>query len=146
METYSMPVEFKIVPNSVRKPNAQPLVADCVLDARMTYVNAPAFARELARVLRACPRFITIDCAAVRHVDGAAVATVLEFALACGEAGTQLRFKRPTHAFYDAFALYNLGHIVGELTPTDDETAGLVIIVEDDFEDSIRLPALRMAG
>ncbi|MCC6575085.1 MAG: STAS domain-containing protein [Planctomycetes bacterium] len=140
-----MPVEFKIVPNSVRQPNARDY-ADCVLDARMTYLNAPGFGRELSHLLRARRRFVTVDCAAVRHMDGAAVATLLEFAMACGEAQVQLRFKQPTRAFRDAFSLYNLGHLVGELTQApDDEHTALVIIVEDDFDDSIRLPAVKAA-
>lgn len=146
-------VTFKIVPDSKRNSATQPApkaAADRVLASRQTYRLAPLLRREVLSLLHEKPRFVILDCQRVMHMDGAAVATLLECAMAARREGVRLLLARPSKAMCDTFALYNLIHVVREMAyepPTEEiEEGGLLIIIEDDFEESIRLPAVRLAG
>ncbi len=149
-----MGVTFKIVPNSERNSVAQArpkaATADRVLAPRQTYRLAPTLRRDVLSLLRERPRFVILDCQRITHMDGASVATVLECAMAARREGVRLLLVRPSKAMCDAFGLYNLMHVIREMAydpPTDEiEEGGLLIIIEDDFEESIRLPAVRLAG
>lgn len=100
-------------------------------------------------------RVIGLRCDRVEFCDGAAVAAVSEFAMACQEAGTRLYFMDPSESLVNAFRFYGLSSMIDALSthatalPTSHAMgldALLVIVVEEEFPDSIRIETIRDAA
>ncbi len=123
---------------------------------RLSFKNARNLRNALFALLRKPRRVLGLRCDKVEFCDGAAVAAVLEFAMACQEAGTRLYFLDPSADMVNAFGFYGLSNMMDALTthgpvlPTSQAVdlgdESLVIVVEDEYPDSIRIEAIRDAA
>jgi anti-anti-sigma factor len=109
--------------------------------------DAAALRRRLWRMLELGEAALTLDCSRTERMDGAAVAVLLEFAAECRRHGTRLSLLQPSGRVWDAFSLYGLRDLLLDLGEFDRaELDGVLVILEPDFPDSIRLPAVRDAA
>ena len=122
---------------------------------RLNLRNASTLRKALFALLAKPRRVIGLRCDRVEFCDGAAVAAVLEFAMACQEAGTRLYFMDPSESLVNAFRFYGLSSMIDALSthatalPTShamDLDDPLVIVVEEEFPDSIRIENIRDAA
>ncbi len=123
---------------------------------RLNFRNASTLRKALFALLAKPRRVIGLKCDKVEFADGAAVAAVLEFAMACQEAGTRLYFMDPSESLVNAFRFYGLSSMIDALSThgatvpsnhaVDINDESLVIVVEDEFPDSIRIEAIREAA
>jgi anti-anti-sigma factor len=122
---------------------------------RLNFRNASTLRKALFALLAKPRRVIGLKCANVEFADGAAVAAVLEFAMACQQSGTRLYFMEPSESLVNAFRFYGLSSMIDALStrapalPTSQAMAvddPLVIIVEDEFPESIRIEPMKEAA
>lgn len=122
---------------------------------RLSFKNASTLRKALFALLAKPRRVIGLKCDKVEFADGAAVAAVLEFAMACQEAGTRLYFMEPSESLMNAFRFYGLGSMIdalstrGPMLPVNqahDLDDPLVIIVEDEYPESIRIEPAKEAA
>ncbi|MBK8207479.1 MAG: STAS domain-containing protein [Planctomycetes bacterium] len=110
---------------------------------RLCMQGAALLRKRLFRLLAEKHRLLSVNLSGVRFMDGCALAVLVEFAQACMARGTALQLIQPTRQVWNAFTLYGLREVLVEYADnTDPELEGTLIIVEEDFPDSIRLPAL----
>ncbi|MBZ0136032.1 MAG: STAS domain-containing protein [Planctomycetes bacterium] len=113
------------------------------LAGRLSLTNAAYLRKQLWRLLWQRSRVVALDCSKVRFMDGSALAVMIEFADACKDAGTTLRLLEPSNNVMNAFSMYGLDEVLTSLAEFNElEVDGLLIVLEEDFLDSIRLPAL----
>ena len=122
---------------------------------RLSFKNASILRKALFALLAKPRRVIGLKCDKVEFADGAAVAAVLEFAMACQESGTRLYFMDPSESLVNAFRFYGLSSMIDALStratalPTSqaaDMDDPLVIIVEEEFPESIRIEPMKEAA
>lgn len=142
------PLEFK--PESWGVP-----LHENTMRGRLNFKNASTLRKALFALLAKPRRVIGLKCDKVEFADGAAVAAVLEFAMACQEAGTRLYFMEPSESLMNAFRFYGLGSMIdalstrGPMLPVNqahDLDDPLVIIVEDEHPESIRIEPAKEAA
>lgn len=110
---------------------------------RLNLRNAATLRRNLFRMLYQRHRCIALDCSQIRFMDGSALAVLLEFATSCKQTGVNLRLLDPSEQMHNAFQMYAMAEVLVSLSEFQDlEVDGLLIVLEEDFPDSIRLPAL----
>jgi anti-anti-sigma factor len=109
---------------------------------RLNLRNAAVLRENLWRLLWQPNRVIALDCSQVRFMDGCALAVLLEFAHACRDAGVNLRLSEPSSQVWNAFSMYGLSNVLVTLAEMNELDEGLLIVLEEEFEDSIRLPAV----
>jgi anti-anti-sigma factor len=110
----------------------------------LVLTNAADLRARLFALLERAPRVVTLALDAVTALDGAGLAVLLDFAMACAEDRVRIALIRPSSAVVAAFEVYGLvGLVEGLSLLTEDE--GLLVIVEDDFDDSVRLDPVRLA-
>lgn len=115
------------------------------LAGRLSLTNAAYLRKQLWRLLWQRSRVVALDCSKVRFMDGSALAVMLEFADACKDAGTTMRLLEPSNNVMNAFSMYGLDEVLTSLAEFNElEVDGLLIVLEEDFGDSIRLPALQI--
>lgn len=139
---------------NIPQPWCAPL-SENTMRGSLNFKNAALLRKALFALLAKPRRVIGLKCDQVEFADGAAVAAVLEFALACREAGTRLYFMDPSERLVNAFRFYGLGAMMdalstrGAVLPTSqaaDLDDPLVIVVEEEFPDSIRIEAVKEAA
>jgi anti-anti-sigma factor len=108
----------------------------------LNFRNAAALRANLWRLLWRPSRVIALDCSQVRFMDGCALAVLVEFAQACKEEGVALRLSNPSAEMWNAFSMYGLSEVLVSLAELHELDSGVLIVLEEDFEDSIRLPAV----
>jgi anti-anti-sigma factor len=125
---------------------APPRLNPCThLVGRLSLRNAAFLRRQLWRLLWQTSRVVALDCSQVRFMDGSALAVLIEFAGACKDRGTTLRLLEPSNQVMNAFSMYGLDGVLTGLAEFNElEVDGLLIVLEEDFADSIRLPALEI--
>jgi anti-anti-sigma factor len=104
--------------------------------------NAAALRDNLWRLLWQRNRVIALDCSQIHFMDGGALAVLVEFAQACKDAGTSLRLTSPSGEMWSAFSMYGLSDVLVSLAELPELDSSVLIVLEEDFEDSIRLPAV----
>ena len=110
---------------------------------RLNLRNAGVLRRNLFRMLYRRQRCVALDCSQVRFMDGSALAVLLEFATACKDSGVNLRLLDPSPQMCNAFSMYCMQDVLVSLSDFNElEMDGLLIVLEEDFADSIRLPVL----
>ncbi|MDH5641190.1 MAG: STAS domain-containing protein [Nitrospira sp.] len=105
--------------------------------------NSVLLRRRLFQLLAGNGRCVSIDCESVEFMDGAALATIVEFVMECRRRGVNLRLLNPSKGVHDAFSLYSLERMLDEITElSDEEFEGVLIILEDEVYESIRIPGV----
>jgi anti-anti-sigma factor len=104
--------------------------------------NSATLRAGLWRMLWQPSRVIALDCSQVRFMDGSALAVLVEFAQCCKEEGVSLRLNNPSAHMWNAFSMYGLSEVLVSLAELPELDAGVLIVLEEDFDDSIRLPAV----
>jgi anti-anti-sigma factor len=122
-------------PPSSARPRRNPFAR---IEGRLNLRNAPALRRELWRLLWQRNRVIALECSAVRALDIGALAVLIEFAQECRDTGVHLRLVEPSEQMATAFSLYALDDVLVTLAEYI-ELDGTLIVMEEDFPDSIRL-------
>ncbi|MHC4840679.1 MAG: STAS domain-containing protein, partial [Planctomycetota bacterium] len=105
---------------------------------------------------------IALGCREVRYLDGAALAVIVDIALKCKRVGIRLRLLEPSVVVCETFRFYGLDEVLCSLAEWPNLDEGVVIVLEeevegiiqlptmvvedDDFPNSIRLPALKAAA
>ena len=85
---------------------------------------------------------IVLDCSRVSLMDGCGLAVLLEFIARCRENGVRLKLFEPSRRLCEAFELYGLGSAIEALASHRlPELDSMLVIIEDDFEAEIALPA-----
>jgi anti-anti-sigma factor len=110
-----------------------------VVSGRLCMSQAVVLRRRLLRLLDGGGRVLALDLSGVCFMDGAALAVVVEFAQACARSGVSLRLFEPSEQVWDAFSLYGLTNLLIEFAEYN-EREGLLVVIEDDFPESISLP------
>lgn len=117
----------------------------CNLVGKLNLRNASLLRESLWELLWRRNRTIGIDCSKIRFMDGGALAVMIEFAYACRAEGVNLRLIDPSHQMCNIFSMYGLADALVEICEFQEiELDGMVILVDEDFPDSIRLPALQV--
>ncbi len=135
----------KLIAETEPPSSASPVPANprAEVAGRLCLQGAALLRKRLFRLLADRHRVLSVDLSRVRFMDGCALAVLVEFAQACIARGTALRLIQPTSHVWSTFTLYGLRDILVEYADNvDPEIEGTLIIVEQDFPDSIRLPAL----
>jgi anti-anti-sigma factor len=128
-------------PVSTAAPRANPRA---LVEGRLCLHGAGLLRKRLFSLLGARHRTLALDLSRVRFMDGCALAVLVEFAQACLERGTALRLIRPSEQVWNTFGMYGLAEVLVEFA--DYDGAGMLVVIEEDFPDSIRLPELRPAA
>lgn len=115
----------------------------CTLVGRLNLRNSATLRTSLWKLLWRHGRTIGIDCSQIRFMDGSALAVLIEFAYQCRDRGINLRLVDPSHQMCNAFSLYGLADALVEICEFQEiELDGVVVLTDEEFPDSIRLPAL----
>lgn len=102
--------------------------------------DGPRMRGQLFSLLDARPRVIVLDCSRVAQIDGCGLAVLLEFITACNTRHVRLKLMEPSARMADVFTLYGLGDAMEALAQRRaPELEGMLIIIEDELDDSIRL-------
>jgi anti-anti-sigma factor len=109
---------------------------------RLNLRNAAVLRENLWRLLWQRGRVIALDCSQIRFMDGSALAVLVEFAQACKDAGASLRLSNPSGEMWNAFSMYGLSDVLVSLADLPELDSSVLIVLEEDFIDSIRLPAV----
>jgi anti-anti-sigma factor len=112
---------------------------------KLSLRNAASLRTSLWNLLWQPNRVVALDCSQIRFMDGSALAVLLEFAQACKTAGVNLRLSQPSSQVWNAFAMYGLSDVLVTLAELHELEEGLLIVLEEEFADSIRLPAVAVA-
>ncbi|MCB9895813.1 MAG: STAS domain-containing protein [Planctomycetes bacterium] len=86
-------------------------------------------------------KVVALDCSQVRFMDIGALAVLIEFAQTCRDTGVHLRLVEPSDQMHASFSMYGLSEVLVTLAEFN-ELDGLLVVMEDDFPDSIRLEAV----
>ena len=125
--------------SSAIKPPANPYTR---IVGRLSLANALILRASLWRLLKPTNRIVALDCSQVRFMDGSALAVLIEFAQACQAACITLRFLEPSRQVLNTFSMYGMDEVLVSLADFNElELDGLLVVLEEDFADSIRLPA-----
>lgn len=110
---------------------------------RLCISGAVQLRRRLFGLLKTAPdRALTLDLSGVRLMDGSALAVLVEFAQACIRRGATLRLMEPSQQVWDTFNFYGLTQVLIELAEFESASLdGVLIVIEEDFPESICLPA-----
>lgn len=131
---------------------SMPLNESESMRGRLSFRNASQLRKALFALLAKPRKVLCLVCDRVEFCDGAAMAALLEFAMACQERKTRLCLLDPSESLSNSFKLYGLHQMLEALStrsgslPTSqavelcDET--MLVIVEDEFPDSIRISPL----
>ncbi|MBX3474455.1 MAG: STAS domain-containing protein [Planctomycetes bacterium] len=124
-------------------PQAHPPTPQAELCGAFRFSDGPRLRRQLFSLLSPGARVVLLDCSRVASMDGCGLAVLVEFMEACRVRQVRLRLIEPSSRMVDAFALYGLGEAIELLAERRNAGVdeGLLIILEDDFPESIRLPA-----
>lgn len=135
----------------LRKIAAEPLCAapriapqrpQAELAGTFRLADGPRLRAQLFGLLRSDARVIVLDCSRVALMDGCGLAVMLEFIAACRERGVRLKLFEPSQRLVEAFSMYGLGDAIEALSSYRlPELDSMVVILEDDFDDKIRMPA-----
>lgn len=125
-------------PNS-GAPRANPFAE---LVGPLSLRNSAVLREKLWRLLWQPSRVIALDCSQIRFMDGSALAVLMEFAQCCKEEGVSLRLSNPSGQVWNAFSMYGLSDVLVSLAELQELEEGVLIVLEEDFDDSIRLPAV----
>ncbi len=99
--------------------------------------------QRLFKLFAARHRQLVLDLSRVRFMDGCALAVLVEFAQACLQRGIALRLMQPSPQVWNTFSMYGMTEILVEFADFESiDIDGTMIVVEEDFPDSIRLPAV----
>lgn len=113
------------------------------VEGRLCLAGASDLRRRLFRLLHGGHRCVTMHAARVRFIDGCALAVLVEFAQACRDRNVTFKMVEPSPPMWNAFAMYGLRDVLDDLADCAHmELEGVLIILEEDFPDSIRLPAV----
>ncbi len=113
------------------------------VEGRLCLAGASDLRRRLFRLLHGGHRCVTMHAARVRFIDGCALAVLVEFAQACRDRNVTFKLVEPSPPMWNAFAMYGLRDVLDDLADCAHmELEGVLIILEEDFPDSIRLPAV----
>ena len=124
-------------------PAAAPVNPYTRLVGRLALRNAVELRRSLWRLLKPCNRIVALDCAQIRFMDGSALAVLIEFAQACQGRGITLRMIEPSLQVLNTFSMYGMDDVLVSLADFNElELDGMLVVLDEDFADSIRLPAL----
>lgn len=114
-----------------------------VVSGRLDLRNTTRLRNELFTLLDTPGRTLALDLSGIAYLGGCALAVLVEFARAWREAGRTLRVIATSQAVRDTFSLFGLYSVLAELSGlSTDELDGFLVIVEDEFAESIRLPAV----
>lgn len=129
---------------SERPSSAAPVAPQsAVVSGRLDLRNTTRLRKELFALLDAPSRTLALDLSGIGYLGGCALAVLVEFARDWREAGRTLRIRATSQAVRDTFSLFGLYGVLAELSGASaEELDGVLIIVEDEFADSIRLPAV----
>ncbi len=120
--------------------SASPAAPQAELAGALRLKDGPAMRGHLFSLLQAQPRVIVLDCSRVSHMDGCGLAVLLEFITACNTRQVRLKLIEPSARMTDVFALYGLSDAMAALAQQRaPELEGMLIILEEDFAESIRL-------
>ncbi|MBE7492690.1 MAG: STAS domain-containing protein [Planctomycetes bacterium] len=125
-------------------PPPHPPTPQAELSGAFRFADAPNLRRRLLELLAPGARVVMLDCSRVASMDGCGLAVLVEFLETCRAQGVRLRLMEPSARMRDAFALYGLGEALDALAErrNADVHDGVLVILEDDFPESIRLPAV----
>lgn len=124
-------------------PNAPRINPSIEIEGRLCLNGASNLRRRLFRLLHGGHRCVTMQASRVRFIDGCALAVLVEFAQACRDRNVTFKLVEPSAPIWNAFAMYGLREVLADLACAGDmELEGVLIILEEDFMDSIRLPAV----
>jgi anti-anti-sigma factor len=112
------------------------------VSGRLCLRSATALHARLFKHLEGSARAFALDVSRVRFLDGSALAVLVEFAQACRRRGITLTLIRPSAQVWNTFSLYGLRDALVQMSEFDEvELDGVLIVVDEEFPDSIRLPA-----
>lgn len=125
-----------------RPPAPQAELAGCFRLADGVHLR-----RQLLALLAPGARVILLDCSRVASMDGCGLAVLVEFMETCRNRHVRLRLIEPSLRMRETFRLYGLGEAIDTLaerrhTQAPEVEEGLLIVIEEDFAESIRLEAL----
>lgn len=121
-----------------KAPRSNPSIE---IEGRLCLNGASNLRRRLFRLLNGGHRCVTMQASRVRFIDGCALAVLVEFAQACRDRNITFRLVEPSIPIWNAFSMYGLREVLADLSCAGD-LEGVLIILEEDFMDSIRLPAV----
>lgn len=123
---------------------AHPPTPQAELAGAFRFSDGPHLRRQLFSLLAPGARVILLDCSRVASMDGCGLAVLVEFMECCRERHVRLRLIEPSARMRDAFGLYGLGEAIAAIAETRNAEVheGVLVILEDDFPESIRIPAV----
>jgi anti-anti-sigma factor len=123
------------------RPNPRTMV-----EGRLCLQGATQLRQRLFGLFAAKHRQLALDLSSVRFMDGSALAVLVEFAQSCLQRGVALRLIEPSEQVWNTFSMYGMTEILIEFADFEAvELDGLLIVLEEDFLDSIRLPVVAAA-
>ena len=128
-------------PPSSERPRVNPFAR---IVGRLNLRNAGQLRDNLWGLLRQRHRVVALDCSQVRFMDIGALAVLIEFAQTCRETGVRLRLVEPSDQMYSSFSMYGLSEVLVTLAEFI-ELDSLLVVMEEEFPDSIRLPVVEEA-
>jgi anti-anti-sigma factor len=124
------------------RPRVLPQTPQAELSGAFRLVDGPRLRAQLFGLLRQGARVIVLDCSRVSLMDGCGLAVLLEFIARCRAAGVRLKLFEPSRRLREAFAMYGLAGAIDALASHRlPELDSMLVVVEDDFEAEITLPA-----
>jgi anti-anti-sigma factor len=123
------------------RPNPRTLV-----EGRLCLQGATQLRQRLFGLFAAKHRQLALDLSNVRFMDGSALAVLVEFAQTCLQRGIALRLIEPSEQVWNTFSMYSMTEILIEFADFQAiELDGTLIVLEEDFLGSIRLPSVAAA-
>lgn len=119
-----------------------PRVPQAELAGSFRFKDGPKLRSHLFGLIRGPVRTVVLDCSRVVLMDGCGLAVMLEFISECRNRHVRLKLIDPSRRLMEAFQMYGLGDAIDALCEHRlPELDSMLIVIEDDFPDSIRLPA-----
>ncbi|MCA8915682.1 MAG: STAS domain-containing protein [Planctomycetes bacterium] len=128
-------------PPSTAAPRTNPFAR---IVGRLNLRNAGQLRESLWGLLWQRNRVVALDCSQIRFMDIGALAVLIEFAQTCRDTGVHLRLVEPSDQMHASFSMYGLTDVLVTLAEFI-ELDGMLIVLEEDFADSIRLPIVKDA-
>ena len=127
-------------PVTTAAPRANPFAQ---IEGRLNLRNAGHLRDSLWKLLWDRQRVVALDCSKVRFMDTGALAVLIEFAQQCKDTGVRLRLVEPSEQVCSTFSMYGLDAVLVSLAEfVEHELDGMLIVIEEEFPDSIRLEAV----
>jgi anti-anti-sigma factor len=126
-------------------PLAQPQPANPRLQVqgRLCMLGAKSLRARLFSLFEQPSRHLALDLARVRFMDGCALAVLIEFAQHCLHRGITLTLVAPSAQVWNTFSMYGMTEVLVQFTEeVSIDLDGALVVIEEDFPDSIRLPAI----